>query len=67
MLTDDAALRMILVFLPTFVIDWFEFAVDEHVVLVHVVNFGHGSVYWLEVSWTDSRFLLWDEEFKAVV
>ena len=50
MLTDDAALRMIFVFLPTFVIDWFEFAVDEHVVLVHVINFWHGSVNRLEVS-----------------
>ena len=67
MLTDDAALRMILVFWSTFVVNWFKFAVDEHVVLVHVINFWHGGVNWLEVSWTGSHFLLRDEEFKAVV
>ena len=50
MLTDDAALRMILIFWPNFVINWFELAVDEHVVLVHVINFWHGSVNRLEVS-----------------
>jgi hypothetical protein len=44
MLAYEAALRIVFIFRSAFVVYWFKLTVDEHVVFVHVVNFGHWSV-----------------------